>query len=127
MGIGPRIIPLLADLRKRGYLPTPSAVIEIGAQQLANSFLNARGGLKTLEPLFAIQRELTLPQALPTHIVHGDLEHLDPVAPQARRFYEWLGFSYAAVDIDGSPDALPLDLNYDSCPLEQIAHYQLVT
>ena len=48
-------------------------------------------------------------------------------APFARDFWHWLGFQYAAIDIDGSPGSIPLDLNFDSIPTEHNGRYSLVT
>lgn len=48
-------------------------------------------------------------------------------ATAARDFWTWLGFKYAAIDIDGSPGSIPLDLNYDSAPSHVLGKYQLVT
>jgi hypothetical protein len=59
--------------------------------------------------------------------VHGQLEHLDAEAPSARPFWEWLGFNYAAIDIDESPGSIPLDLNVDSALSDIIGSFDLVT
>ena len=48
-------------------------------------------------------------------------------APAARAFWKWLGFDYAAIDIDGSADSIPLDLNYDHAPRAAKGKYHLVT
>ena len=39
--MGASTLPLLMALKRRGYIPNGSAVIEIGAQQLDDSFLKA--------------------------------------------------------------------------------------
>jgi hypothetical protein len=64
---------------------------------------------------------------VPTHVLPGGQEHLSSSAPLARPFYEWLGFRYASIDIDGSPGSVPLDLNYDDVPAGEIGKYHLVT
>jgi hypothetical protein len=51
---------------------------------------------------------------------------LAPEAPYAKALWDWLGCPYIAVDIDGSPHALPLDLNFDEVPAEHKGRYQLV-
>jgi hypothetical protein len=127
MGIGSDAIELLIRLRQSGLLRTNGAVMEIGAQQLANSFLEASGRLAELGSLFEIDRPLTLPLSGPSRIAHGGMEHLEATAPRARQFWQWLGFDYAAVDIDGSPGSIPLDLNYDRTPPETVGRYDLVT
>ncbi len=48
-------------------------------------------------------------------------------APPARELWTWLGFSYAAIDIDGSPGSIPLDLNFASAPTELVGKHHLVT
>jgi len=127
MGIGIDAVPLLSKLRQGEYLPTPSAVVEIGAQQLANSFLEGQSQVDALGELFGVKTKFAMPEVKPTHLVHGTLEHLDPQAPFARGFYEWLGFRYASIDIDGSPGSIPIDLNYDAVPRRHKGKYQLVT
>jgi len=96
-------------------MPTSGAVIEIGAQQLSNTFLRARDRLELLGRLFGAtaKPDLPVPEA-PTII--GGVEPLSETAPLARQFWEWLGFQYASIDIDGSPNSIPLDLNYDMLP-----------
>src|ERR1700704_2293949 len=111
MGIGSDAIELLAQLRLEGLIRSNTAVVEIGAQQLADSFLDASDRLRRLGWLFGIDRPLPLPAARPTDVVHGTLRHLDAEAPAAREFWRWLGFQYAAIDIDGSPNSIPMALN----------------
>lgn len=102
-------------------------MMEIGAQQLATSFLSSPDRLQLLGQVFGIDKLFKLPPPKRSHIVHGELEHLDSQAPFARDFWLWLGFDYAAVDIDGSPGSIPLDLNYDSAPPGETGKYDLVT
>jgi hypothetical protein len=42
-------------------------------------------------------------------------------------FWKWLGYRYASIDIDGTPDCIPIDLNYDKAPSEHVGQYDLVT
>lgn len=127
MGIGSDALEILIGLREQGYLTGRASVVEIGAQQLANSFLEARELIDKAGVLFGAQGRYTLPEAKLSHIVHGELEHLDSSAPFARDFWNWLGFEYASIDIDGSPGSMPLDLNYDEAPPLALGKYQLVT
>ena len=127
MGIGSDVIELLTELRTSGYLRDRTAVMEIGAQQLANSFLSASEGIANLGHLFGVDTPLALPAPKPSHIVHGDLEHLDSAAPFARDFWRWLGFDYAAIDVDGSEGSIPLDLNFDGVPATAKGKYDFVT
>ena len=51
----------------------------------------------------------------------------DAVAPLARGFWTWLGCTYAAIDIDGTPGSIPLDLNVDDAPAAARGAFHLVT
>src|SRR5208282_6686705 len=126
MGIGSRVIDPLIRLRSQGYLGPGTAVMEIGAQQLANSLLRNHDGLGRLRRSFALDREFQPHQPKPVGTIN-ELEILDPGAPPARDFWQWLGFDYASIDIDGADQVLALDLNYDSVPAEAKGKYRLVT
>jgi hypothetical protein len=127
MGISSSDLEILIRLKEAGHLPGRPEIIEIGAQQLANSFLEARESIDRFATLCGVTQPNPLPGPNPTHIVHGQLEHLDQEAPRSHIFWTWLGFEYASVDIDGSPGSIPLDLNYDPAPADAIGKYQLVT
>jgi hypothetical protein len=127
MGIGIDAVELLGALRERGYIKTPASVIEIGAQQLSHTFRDGQSIIDKTGELFGVRKKFELPDIKRTHTVHGKLDHLDPGAPLARTFYEWLGFRYAAIDVDGSPGSIPLDLNHDAAPDSEKGRYQLVT
>ncbi|HWB48005.1 MAG TPA: hypothetical protein VG651_02770 [Stellaceae bacterium] len=101
--------------------------MEIGAQQLTNSFLQATDKLERLGYLFGVLTPPPLPAPRSTHMLASGLEHLAEDAPPARVFWTWLGFDYASIDIDGSPGSIPLDLNYDAAPAGHRARYDLVT
>jgi hypothetical protein len=126
MALSSDTIEILTRLKAGGYLEGPRSVAEIGAQQLANSFLQ-RERLLALAQVFEISAPCPLPEPIPTEKAHGELEHLRPEAPAARDFWVWLGFSYAAVDVVGGPDSLWLDLNYDPAPTAARGKFQLVT
>jgi SAM-dependent methyltransferase len=127
LGIGSDAIEILIKLRASGHLHPRGAVMEIGAQQLSNEFLIRQEKLTRLGSVFGTEKPLALPQPKSSHVVHGDLMHLDQDAPRARDFWRWLGFDYAAIDIDGSPGSIPLDLNYDRAPLHARQKFDLVT
>ena len=116
MGLGADILRVVTRLHEQGYLKGPTSIVEIGAQQLNNSFLRDRDGVDTIGKLFGAKTPLSLPAATQAQIVDGGIEDLSPDAPLARQFWEWLGFDYTAIDIDGSPRSIPLDLNYDAVP-----------
>jgi hypothetical protein len=129
MAIGSSSVEILARLRLAGLVRCNTPVIEIGAQQLSGTFLDEPERVRRLGMLFGVARPLSLPTARRQRIVGpgGVPDLLDPAAPAARIFWEWLGFDYAAIDIDGSPDSIPLDLNFDSVPAEASGKYPLVT
>ncbi len=127
MGIGLNFLQILSQLKNNSYLESGGSVIEIGAQQLHNSFLRAVDEINELGALFGVETSFKHIEPTSSSIVHGELEALQPEAPLAKEFYQWLGFEYAAVDIDGSPGSLPLDLNYDSTPVGAVGKYNLVT
>jgi len=121
--MGASTLPLLMALKRRGFIPNGSAVIEIGAQQLDESFVAARRDIAAMGRFFGIT---TPPPSFAWTGPRSDTNVLAG-APLAREFWTWLGFSYASIDIDGSPGSLPLDLNYDEVPTEFIGKYDVVT
>src|SRR5579864_3370511 len=52
--MGADILPLLMALKRRGYIPNGSAVIEIGAQQLDASFVGATDDIAATGRIFGI-------------------------------------------------------------------------
>jgi hypothetical protein len=127
MALGAEVIELLGQLKRQGYLDEAPSIVEVGAQQLANSFLESREAIARTARLFGVETPCTLPGPRPTSILHGDLEHLSPDAPYSRDFWTWLGFDYAAIDIDHSPGSIALDLNFDRVPGEAAGKFGLVT
>jgi hypothetical protein len=115
MGLSAGTIELMIRLRQGGFMPPSGAVIEIGAQQLSNGFLRSRDRMEFLGRLCGVTTKFDLPVPEATAIV-GEVEPLSETAPLARQFWEWLGFQYASIDINGSPNSIPLDLNYDILP-----------
>ena len=113
MALGNFDLELLIRLKGEGYLDSRLSVIEIGAQQLARTFLEARDRLAHVGSVFRADPPCPLPWATQTRYLDGGQEHLAEDAPAARDFWTWLGFDYASIDIDGSPGSIPLDLNYD--------------
>jgi hypothetical protein len=123
MGMGASVLPLLMALKRRSYIPNSSAVIEIGAQQLDESFIAETDDIAATGRFFGITDPppsfaWTGPRS-DTNLLAG--------APLAREFWTWLGLSYASIDIDGSPGSIPLDLNYDEVPAELVGKYDVVT
>lgn len=93
MGLGSDVIQLLFALREQGALPTEKSVIEIGAQQLANNFLESRNELALLGLQFGVTEPCPLVAEVQNQeIIHGNLEHQSHDAPAAKAFWEWLGY-----------------------------------
>jgi hypothetical protein len=123
MGIGDRDLRLLIHLKSTGLIPDGSAVVEIGAQQLSDTFLACGEELEIIGRLFCVDQ----PCPLPPPLIDAENISLDPAAPWARDFWTWLGLDYAAIDIDGSLGSLTLDLNYDDVPPEWTKRFHVVT
>jgi hypothetical protein len=102
----------LLQLKRAGTIDGLDRVVEIGAQQLANSFLQSRDLLDQLYELAGRPyAELGTPEFV--GMAAERLEHLPNTAPPARLFWESLGFSYAAIDFGGHRNSIPVDLNRD--------------
>jgi len=120
MGLNEHFLGLMIGLKEKGYL-NGSRVMELGAQQLSDAFLKDRAAQEKLGGLFG-----KAPAQLP--VLPGSTAGLQPGSePYARPFYEALGYEYGCIDIDGTPQALALDLNYDEVPPEYRGRYDLVT
>ncbi len=127
MGISSGDLDILIMLKEQGYITHSTSMIEIGAQQLSNTFLSASIQIEKLAHLFGASLPHPFSDPSPSHIVHGELEHLNSQSPPARIFWKWLGFNYKSIDLDGSHDSIPLDLNYDDAPKNAMGRYPLVT
>jgi hypothetical protein len=125
MGINARDGVLFCELWSSGGL-TRRTIAELGAQQVSDSLLAATDVLDQLGNIYQAAGPCPLRQPLTTSNPDGS-EMLSPEAPPARLLWEWLGFEYAAIDIDGSPGAIGLDANFDSVPTEHVGRYSLVT
>ena len=118
MGLGGGFLVDLIELKRGGHLAEATKVIEIGAQQLADSFLTSDGLLEEVFALFGRSRpDLGKP--------HGSFLMAED-APSSRRFWSALGFDYAALDFDGHRDSIAVDLNRDSVPAEFAGAFDLV-
>ena len=127
MGVGVDLLVDLIRLKEAGEFTGSCSVIEIGAQQLTDSFLAATDAQNKVFTLFGEQSPFNEPVASKrTHIVHGSLQHLAADAPYARTFWTSLGFGYAAIDIDGSPDGMAVDLRFEAVPESYRNKYDLV-
>jgi hypothetical protein len=113
---------LVQELKRQGYLPARGAIVEIGAQQIDRSILTSEGDLEELARAFGVATPpptLVSGLATPGNSLAG--------APRARLLWEWLGLEYAAIDIDGSPGSVAIDLNFDEVPDSARGRYSIVT
>jgi hypothetical protein len=117
MGIGYSDIERLIRLRELDLIKPGDAVVEIGAQQLTADLLRSADRVRHLGKLLGVEDMPPLPAAI------DDFAK----APLARDLYRWLGFDYAAVDINDAPGNIPLDLNFDRAPRRLRRRFQLVT
>jgi len=114
-------------LRRQQHIPLNRFVVEIGAQQLSNSFLRSADLVRQAEAAFGAARAYSVPAPIAATISAEQVELLDRDAPMARDFWVALGFDYTAIDVDGSPGSIALDLNYDQVPAALRGKYGLVT
>ncbi|WP_331540024.1 hypothetical protein [Acidocella sp.] len=114
-------------LRDIGALPEHGSIIEIGAQQLADSFLADAEDLEKIRTSFRLDRPFQIAATPASQMPSGRLVPLRADAPRAAEFWHWLGYRYASIDIDSSPASIPLDLNYDRVPRRHVGKYSIVT
>jgi hypothetical protein len=124
VGLAADTILHLINLRRAGRLPDRGRVVEIGAQQLSNSFLRAKGELAELYDLFN-RKPAELGPLQETTTVDG-IERQAEAAPASQPFWESLGFSYEAVEYGGHRGVTSLDLNRDSVPSALHGAFDLV-
>jgi hypothetical protein len=127
VGLCLKDVELLIRLREGGYLPDRAAVIEIGAQQISNSVLRNSSQVEQLGRLFGVASAVPIPGPLSSKLGSDGYERMSAQAPLARDLWTWLGFSYASIDIDGSPGSIPLDLNFAAVPAQLVGKHHLVT
>jgi SAM-dependent methyltransferase len=118
MGLGRALLADLIELKRAGALDGCSRVVDIGAQQLADSFLTSSDLLTELYGLFGRP-----PIDLGRPIGNGDFA---TQAPAARRFWQSLGFEYASIDLAAEHDAIPINLNSDTVPQDWRGCFDLV-
>lgn len=128
MAVNTKDLELIVRLKSEGYFPGNSnKIVEIGAQQISNDVLKLPEFIEKMGSEFGVTQPFGLAKPSQSRFTQGVVEYLNPEAPFARDLWNWLGFEYASIDIDGSPNSVPLDLNYDSIPNEHAGKYQLVT
>jgi hypothetical protein len=116
MGLGAVFLGELIALKRSGTINGFTKVIEIGAQQLANSFLRAHTALDELYRLFDRPRPYL---GEPQDVSHAGGPEIQPdSAPSSRQFWETLGFVYHSIEFAGHRDSIALDLNRDQVGLD---------
>jgi hypothetical protein len=121
MALNQRFLQLMVWLKSEGHVAGRN-VIEIGAQQLNDGFLKSTADIAQLCGLFGV----AVPPLPPPQGAESD-SRLVPAAPFARAFYEALGFEYSCIDVDNTPGAIPLDLNFENLPLHLRGRFDLIT
>jgi hypothetical protein len=117
MGLRREFLEDLLTLKRSGALSQARRVIEIGSQQLGDSFLASTDLLDQTYQLFGRPRvELGSPSG-------GDFAS---TAPPSKPFWTSIGFDYATIDYDGHRDSIPLDLNTDRVPEKLRQQFDLV-
>ena len=121
MGIDADDLRLLSALQKDGILPPQPRIAELGAQQLGNSIK-----LETLTHLLPGEKISTL-QEIATLIENQNTNNFSQTALHASMLWKLWASEFLSIDLDGTPNALALDLNFDSVPRKHKNHYSLVT
>src|SRR5215510_12843392 len=111
MGLSRPFLDDLIALKRRGV--SIRRVAEIGAQQLADAFLSATDTLAELYGLFD-----RVPVELGTPV---GPENFAKLAPSSDKFWRSLGIE--CIPIDLARDAVRIDLNRGSVPVELAAQF----
>ena len=81
MGFSPHDLAILVEMKQQGLIPDRGAIIEIGAQQLTNSFLEGRSTIEGFGHLFGVTEPISLKPAEAVRRTAGGTEILDVSAP----------------------------------------------
>jgi SAM-dependent methyltransferase len=125
MGWSAADIEAVTRLRKEGYFPGGNAIADLGAQELANELLGDQAVLREICHAFGAPARNFLEPAPGTYASRKSSDANKAVA--ARDLWEWLGFNYSHVALDGSAGAVPLDLNFDAIPEAMRGTFSLVS
>src|ERR1700749_4780572 len=120
MGMSIADLSLILDLRRQGVIPAGGRVMGVGAQQLLNQVLIDTKLRDALATEFQVSGSAAWwSGAAQSNLMENGLS--------ARTLWQWLSFDYMTIDIDNTPDSIPLDLNYDDVPSELRLSFDLVT
>jgi len=118
MGLGSGFLEDFIELKRAGALDGVRRVAEIGAQQLADTFLTCDKLLDELYGLFGTRRvDLGRPCGA---------ENFSRKAPPSAPFWTSLGFELTAIDYGGHRNSVALDLNTEQVPPELRGAFDLV-
>jgi Methyltransferase domain len=117
MGLRREFLEDLIALKRSAALDGARRVIEIGSQQLDDSFLASTDLLDQAGQIFG-----------GTKVDLGSPSGADfaASAPSSRPFWTSIGFEYATIDLDARHDAVQLDLNTDQVPEKLRQQFDLV-
>lgn len=99
---------MTTELKRIGALDGMRRVVEIGSQQLADSFLT---NAKLLDELYTLFGACRVDLGRPC----GEA-NFTRKAPPSRPFWTSFGFELTAIDYDGHRDSVALDLNVGETP-----------
>jgi hypothetical protein len=126
MGLDLLVFNDIVDLVGKGATKKHGKIVELGAQQISANLLFHPDAFAKSAAMHGVTSPL--PAALLVDPSQSPLSnHLAADAPPARLLWEWLGYEYRSIDIDGSPGAIDLDLNFDSIPADMCNQFDLVT
>jgi Methyltransferase domain len=117
MGLRREFLEDLITLKRLGALEGARRVIEIGSQQLGDSFLASTDLLDQAYQIFG-QAKVDLGSPSGADFAAS--------APSSRPFWASIGFEYATIDLDGRHGAIGLDLNTDQVPDKLRQQFDLV-
>jgi hypothetical protein len=106
MGFGRFFLRDMTSLKRSGALDGLTQVVEIGAQQLSDYFLNARDEVDHLYSLFG--------KSAPDFGAPVGRENFTDKAPPSGGFWASLGFDKKALEYDHSAADIQFDLNRDT-------------
>lgn len=125
MGWSASDIESISRLRKQGHFPSGNAIVELGTQQLSNDLLADQAVLTDICLAFgAAARNFSEPQ--PDAYAAREIAQANTEIA-ARELWNWLGFKYSCIALNGGATAIPLDLNFHAIPENMHGKFSLVS
>jgi SAM-dependent methyltransferase len=125
MGWSAADIEWISWLRQQGHFQGANAIAELGAQELSNELFDDQTALNGICRTFGAPARNFLRPAPGTYASPESNAVKKTVL--ARDLWEWLGFNYSHVALDGSAGAVSLDLNFDAIPHAMRGKFALVS